>query len=788
MNKTLLIMAMALASQAALAQTSGVIRDAQGQPIPGAVVEVVGSNLSARANEQGEFVLPELASQHIELHVKAPQFMHKTFHVEGEDQSLELVLNRTVMDVINVVGLPWHASNMESAQPVNVLSGEKLRERQAATLGDTLKYEVGVHSSYYGPVSSSPIIRGLEGPRVLITQNGLDAGDASRVGPDHAVAAEATTARQIEILRGPATLFYGSGAIGGVVNVVDDRVPQSTDTIGEWRMQHDDVANDKLASGSLTTGAGNIAVHVDGFWRESDNYKIPGAAEVEFDDHDDHEEEGHDHASEGSQRLDNSATEAKGLNIGASYLLDSGFVGLSVGRLERTYGIPGHSHGDEDVNVFADLEQDRVQLLSELSIDNEFFSAMNTRLGYTEYTHSEIEGGIALTTFNNRTREARVDLFHHPLADWRGALSVHYKHSDFEAIGEEAFTPPSDTSTFALALMEERHFGEVLIQLGTRVEQVKITADNLMVSLGDHDDHDHEEHAEELSVFAVEHKSNPFSLSAGAVWDFTPGYNLGLSLTHAQRTPSAAELLSFGPHIGSGMFEVGALLTVHEEDEGDFHFDLARTDVELEKSNNLDISLRKVDGDFGFIVNAFYNAIDNYYYLAETGLTQEGGHDHGDEDEHDHGGDLPVFIYQASDVNLYGFEGQFIWQLSEPLKVTLTTDYTRARLDSGGDLPRIPPMRIGGIVNYERGDYSIEFSALHHFEQNKIAAMETTTDGYTLLDLQFNYQLDQFIPGVTFYVQGKNLTNEYARVHSSFLKDEAPLPARSVAVGLSGRF
>src|SRR5690606_9207090 len=244
--------------------------------------------------------------------------------------------------------------------------------RQASTLGETLKHQVGVHSSYYGPVASSPIIRGLEGPRVLIAQNGLDAGDASRVGPDHAVAAEASTATQIEILRGPATLFYGSGAIGGVVNVVDDRVPQSTDTMGEWRVQHDDVANDKLASGSITTGAGNIAVHLDGFWRESDNYKIPGAAEVEHDEHDDHEEE-HGHADEGSQRLDNSATEAKGLNIGASYLLDSGFVGLSVGRLERTYGIPGHSHGAEqggaEEEVFADLEQDRVQLRSELTQD-----------------------------------------------------------------------------------------------------------------------------------------------------------------------------------------------------------------------------------------------------------------------------------------------------------------------------------------------------------------------------------------------------------------------------------
>ena len=157
-----------------------------------------------------------------------------------------------------------------SVDGVNVLSGDALRERQASTLGETLKHEVGVHSSYYGPVASSPIIRGLEGPRVLVTQNGLDAGDASRVGPDHAVAAEASTARQIEILRGPATLFYGSGAIGGVVNVVDDRVPQSTDTNGEWRLQQDSVADDKLVSASGNTGIGSMGLHLDGFWREAD--------------------------------------------------------------------------------------------------------------------------------------------------------------------------------------------------------------------------------------------------------------------------------------------------------------------------------------------------------------------------------------------------------------------------------------------------------------------------------------------------------------------------------------
>ena len=289
MKKSLLVLALLAAGQNAWAQVQGVVRDQQGQPIANATIEVVGTKTRATTNERGEFSLPKLKDEHVELHVKAPQYTHRTLHVHRGDGPLELVLGSTVLEIVNVVGVPWHASTMESAQPVNVLSGDKLRNRQASTLGETLKHEVGVHSSYYGPVASSPIIRGLEGPRVLIAQNGLDAGDASRVGPDHAVTSEASTARQIEILRGPATLFYGSGAIGGVVNVVDDRVPQTTDTYGEWRIQQDSVADDQLVSASGNTGVGDLALHLDGFWRDAGDYKIPGPAEVETAE--EHEEE-----------------------------------------------------------------------------------------------------------------------------------------------------------------------------------------------------------------------------------------------------------------------------------------------------------------------------------------------------------------------------------------------------------------------------------------------------------------------------------------------------------------
>jgi iron complex outermembrane receptor protein len=333
--------------------------------------------------------------------------------------------------------------------------------------------------------------------------------------------------------------------------------------------------------------------------------------------------------------------------------------------------------------------------------------------------------------------------------------------------------------------MEERHFGDVLVQLGARIEQVKLSADTIQTGLHEHGDEEDDHAEEQLGTSSLDNKSTPFSASAGLVWNFTPGYNIGLSYTHAERAPSAAELLSFGPHIGSGLYEIGALFQPVEDEPGELHFALAETDPELETSNNIDISLRKFSGDVGFILNAFYNSIDNYYYLVDTGMTSETAHHHDDGEEAEHDSDLPIFIYQARDANLYGFEGEFIWQLSAPFKLSLTSDYIRAQLEEGDNLPRIPPLRIGARGEYEIGNWRAELSGQHYFEQDQTAPLETSTAGYTLIDAQVSYQIND---GLKIYLKGHNLTDEYARVHSSFLKDKAPLPARSFALGISGNF
>lgn len=795
MNKfTLLASAFALATastQVLAEQITGLITNEEGKIISGATVKVMGTNIATSTDNTGRFNLTVELGKY-ELHVVASAYVHKNIQVDlakNPNPELTVQLDKSALEIIDVSATPFHSSNIESALPITVLHGESLRMRQANTLGDTLSKEVGVHSNFHGGVASTPIIRGLDGPRVLITQNGLDAGDASRVGPDHAVSTETSTSERIEVLRGPATLFYGSGAIGGVVNIVNDSIPKSTETSGEWLTEYNSNNEQTLASGSFTSGTGNIAVHADGFYRDSENYQIP--------------------EKDGVDEVANSAAESSGFTLGTSYLLDNGFVGLSYQNLEQEYGIPGHSHGDEDIEVFADLTQNRYQLLSELSFDNNVIKSLNTKIGYTDYRHTEVELGLVGTTFDNESIEARVELLHQDFLDWRGGLSLHYKQSDFTAVGAEAFTPPSETNSLGLAWIEERHFGDFLVQLGARIERTEVTAakvrlPELELVESAHDDHgvdedaghyshDHDAHATQgyTRNFTVEHVFTPVSLSAGLVWDFTDGYNVGLSLSHSERAPSAAELLSFGPHIGTGSYEVGALFALHNDHGEAAHFGLADHDIVMETANNIDLSLRKFKGDFGFIFNAFYNQIDDYYYEQATGLSAGDGHDHSG---HDHGGEaeeahtLPLYTFTAQDVSLYGFEAQLVWQLSDEFTWRVQGDVLRARLDEGGELPRTPPARIATEISYQGESISADLFVSHYFEQTHTAELETSTDSYVMVDANVNYHLSLGQHDLAVYLKAINLTDEYAQVHTSFLKDLTPLAGRSVALGLRGSF
>ncbi|MFD3303564.1 TonB-dependent receptor [Alteromonas macleodii] len=777
--------ALLLASPSALAQTlSGTVTNAAGKPLANATVEIEALKRVTSTNELGEFTFSNVKEGDYTLHIFASGFAHLHEHAQVQSDNAEganFVLARSAIEVIDVHATPMHLSVMESATPVSVLSGETLRRQQAATLGDTLEKLPGVQSNFHGNVASTPIIRGLSGPRVLITQNGLDVSDVSRVGPDHAVASEASTAKQIDVLRGPATLFFGSGAIGGVVNVVDQRVPTSTETRGEFVLETQTVNDQKLGTFNVTTGVDNIAFYADGFYRDSNDYETPVAPDIDDPD--------------GAHVVENSNEESNGFTLGTSYLFDQGYVGVAVERFEREYGVPGHSHGG-DTSVFADLEQTKYQLLGEYNFTNDFLQSVHFRAGYTDYEHAEVEGGLVGTTFSNETEELRVELLHKPMAGWRGGISLHYKGSDVFAQGEEAFTPPSEMEMFAVALMEERHFGDFLVQLGARAESVTLDASSVLLpelDAHEHDDEHEHEGSEFIRQFAVDQEFTPISLSAGVVYTISESYNVGVSLSRSERAPSASELLSFGPHIGTRTYEIGALFDLSEEGE----FVLSQTAIDLETANNIDLTFRKTQGDVGFVFNAFYNQVDNYYFQEETGLFAESGHDHdhGEEDhgeeehsEDEHSDELPVYLFGSADAVLHGFELQVAWQTTDNLKLDFFADYVKARLKDGGALPRTSPMRVGSHVAYTLNNVRADLDITYFAKQDDISTFETETDGYTLVDASITYDIPLGDIDLSVYLSGENLTDEEARVHTSFLKDIAPRPGRNFAFGVRGYF
>jgi len=815
-NKITLAIACALSTTAfhgQAAQWQGKVLDKAGNPVAKAEVSLDSFNKKVFTDANGVFNLSikdeALASRFspediatIEVHVNAPGFVHQTLFLAHDEKNQQTVtLLPSSIEIIDVHASPFHSSVIESALPVSVIANDALRDAQQSTLGDTLNKQVGVHTNFYGGVASSPIIRGLDGPRVLVSQNGLDAGDASRVGPDHVVATEVATAQQIEILRGPATLFFGSGAIGGVVNIVDQRVPNELEKTAQVQASTATVNDEQNLSFVGQTFVNDWAFYADAFWRDSANYDIPGMAELheEHEEHDEHEAE--------SGTVANSASESSGFTLGSSYILDNGFIGFSLGRLDREYGIPGHSHGAHDEHadehegaeheehsaeeVTAKMEQTRVQVLSEYQFTRGLLEAIHAKAAFTDYEHAEIEEGMVGTQFTNDTAEVRVEFLHRPIAGWKGGLSVHYKNSEFAAVGAEAFTPPAQTETLALAILEEKHVGDVLWQLGARIEDVSIDS-NLLTS------------DESVSL-----GYQPVSVSAGFVWDFAEGYNIGTSVSYAQRALSATEIFAYGPHISTQTFEVGSFYVAEEHEETHLEFSLADTEPKLETSRNLDLTLRKFSGDVGFVVNLFYNQIDNYAAATDTGfIFGEGEHhdnehvmdeaDHSDEDydnvhdehgEHDHGGEgLPIYLFTQQDAELYGIETEVHWQVNNDWKVSVQGDLLRAKYADGSYIPRTPPSRLGTDVSYMADKWDAALSVQRIFSQEKIAATETVTAGYTMVDAKFSYQLDMGNMDWTVYLQGKNLLDEEARVHTSVLKNLTPLPGRNFKLGIRGSF
>ena len=790
--------AAALFSQSSIAAViTGQVVDKNQQPVVNAQVHVHGKSQAVMTDAQGEFKID--VDSKGQLHVSKDNFIDKRVDINGDDQSVVVTLTPTSVETVVVYASALHKNSLEMISPVNVLSGDNLKNKAKPTLGETLKGLPGVNASYFGPVSSSPIIRGLDGPRVKITQNGLDSSDASRIGPDHATSNDSLAAEQIEVLRGPATLLYGSGAIGGVVNVVDNRIP--TDNIetltGAAQYTHDTVSNTNTYAAKLETGNNGFNFHFDGTKRTGDDYKTPT-----FELPEEHEEhEGEEHAEhETANSVENTFIDSQTVNFGTSYVGEHLTLGVSYGRIETDYGIPAHEHhghdheeeaeheeaghGEEahEESVFAQLEQDRWQGYISYALHNNWIENISLRVGYTDYKHAEIEDGEVGTVFSNKTTEARATV-EHKLGLWHGMAGYHYTESDYDADGEEAFTPASVTKSNALFLLEEKQFGDVTVELGARIEDYQI--DSAVTLAEHHHDHAEEAHDEEEEAETINYSADftNLSLSAGAIWQYQEGQSVALSVSHSERAPLSAELLSNGVHIATGTYELG--LGYHIE-EGEIHFE--PEDIKQETATNFDLSFRRFIGDFGYTINFFYNDIENFYYQQNTGYFFD--EEHGLEmAEEVHDDAMAVYQFTSKDAKLYGLEFDVHYQVSPSTLVKVFGDSTTAKLkDDNNYLPRIPANKLGSELQYTVSDWQFSLTGTHYFEQSDITAYETKTEGYTLFDASANYQLDLGPVDTQLYINVDNITDELGFVHSSFIKEKAPLPGRNFSLGIRGYF
>lgn len=782
---------MALSAHAASATTvKGKVTNEAGQAVVGAEVRIEGSKQVTYTDSQGDYEFTSVKIPHVHLHVYSPDYVHGDDDLGDikSDQTVNFVLSPVSVENIVVTASVLGSSVLESVTPVSVITEYQLRKIQAETLGETLKNTPGVHSTYFGPVASSPVIRGNDGPRVKIVQNGLDVSDVSRIGPDHNVAANSTSATQVEVLRGPATLQYGSGAIGGVVNVVDNRIPREVpqNLEGDIEANYATVNDGKFGRFNVTGGQNNIAFHVDGFKRKTDNVDIPGYASVTPDD------------DEQPGTLESSAMDTTNVTAGLSLVDDDGFFGVSIEKLDNFYGVPGHHHhheeeGHDEVEGEAheheheeeggtnlDVDMTRYQAAGEWYSPVKGISALKFGAAYTDYEHVEIEDGNVGTRFTNQGSDIRLSATHVDIDAWHGVFGLQYHNSDYAAEGEEAYTPPTETETSALFLVEQKKFGAVMLELGGRLERTTYNADavDFELEVAGHEDEEHEEHA--LTFDFDEYAFTSSSLSAGVNWEYTPGYSMAFTLSRSERAPSQQELFSAGQHLATRTFEVGLVYDMDEDGEVSEKL----RGVKEEVSNNIDLTFRKFSGDSGYTVSFFYNKANDYIYQSATGL-EALSHAHEDEAneehaEHDDEG-TPVYYFNQDDATIYGMEAEGFVDLNLNWRLSIFGDYIRAKIDTD-NLPRIPPLRIGSTVSYEGESLSSELSVVWYDDQTDITQYETPTDGYTLVNASVDYRLSD-TQDWTVYVRANNLFDEEARVHTSFLKDQAPLPGRNFTLG-----
>ena len=671
------------------------------------------------------------------------------------------------MDTIQVQAHPLVQTAADFAVADHVVDQKALSER-ATTIGDALADELGVYSNQYGSGSSRPVIRGQDGPRVKVLQHASETADVSTLSPDHAVTVDPILAKQVEVIRGPSTLLYGAGTVGGLVNVTDQKIPTQMPedglegTVG---LRYNSGSDEKLVSAGVTAGIGeNFALRVEGSKRNANDYIAPDY----FHEHDDELEK--------ERRVGNTFAEGQTVNIGGSWIHDRGFVGLSYSNRQDQYGLPGHSHeyhgcvlhGDhfhgcptpdpdapaheEHGGPWVDLKSERYEVRTELEQPFAGVEKLRAHASITDYEHNELEESEVISDFKSKGYDGRLELVHVPVAGWEGvigtqisqqkinlAASEHDHHEDGDEDDEEhhvhssgVVMPDTKTDKFSLFALEHKQLGDVHVELGARVDHQKVKVDS--------DQKDY--------------SGTGVSASAAANWEFAPNYKLSVVGSHQQRLPLAQELYADGLHFATNTYELG------------------NPDLDKETSNNLELGLHYEGDKLDYHVHVYHNWFDDYIY-GET-VAQKGN--------------LRGVQYTQDKARFYGTEAQAGYQINDMYKLSVFGDYVRGKIEAE-NAPRVPAGRLGTKVEADFADGWSGLAEYYHvFNQDKIASYEDETQGYNMVNVGLSYAnslADNNAYRV--YFKANNLLDDQVYSHTSFLSN-IPQVGRNFTVGVQYDF
>ena len=632
-----------------------------------------------------------------------------------------------------VVSSPMQKMISDSARPVDVMHEEELRLKAAGTIGETLKQELGVHGQSYGPGVGLPIIRGQSGPRVRVLSNGLGVNDASQASPDHASGSIPLLAERIEVLRGPSTLAYGSGAIGGVVNVIDGRIPEKMPdkpVSGAIEQKYNSVSDESSSVFKIEGGTGKLAYYFDGFYRENNNLRIDGDA---IDEPRGQVSEPDLAVTQNTNGfIDNSSADAKSGTAGLSLISDSGFFGFSANILENEYRVPPEGTDDGEF-ARINLEQKKFDVKGEWRSSGGFIESVRTKLSFTDYEHTE--GTEAL--FRNDTFEGRFDAPHKPIGIFDGVIGfqvISGKFSALEIEENEFIVPITQSASYSLFAQESFVMGPTTAELGLRIEHANVDSRN-----------------------EVDPDSSyiPISVSASDLWKVGDESTVNIAFTRSQRAPQVQELFFEGVHETTRAYERGD------------------PNLGLETSHNLDLGYTLNSSSVSAQIDFFHNWVDDYIFLQRSGDEVAGS---------------PELLYRQTDAKLYGYEAKLIFPLIEKkhsVDLTLFSDYTRATLDNSGDVPQMPPLRWGFQVDHSLEHWSSNIRLTRAEDQNSPGDNEADTPGYVLLNLATHYHIENFNGAdVLAYAKGNNLLDENIRNSTSFLRNFSPEPGIGAEIGI----